>query len=91
MSVLVTFISNAADLDIDYSLGRSPGNNINIQEMNILPEAQNSSISLILLADQFPERMEYFQVILEVNTTIIEPPTSTFASATFSILDNDCE
>ena len=91
LNVIITYTSDSADLEIDYTLGQQF--NDNSQGRDILPDANNTGISFFLLADEISEGTEVFRVIsfTQANTTSIDPPTTTFTSATISILDNDCE
>ena len=92
LSVLVTFISDSVDLEADYNLGGGqPG--VNSLSREIVPSEQSEDTPFFIFSDQFPEGTETFRMILStrVNTTNIDPPTTTFTSATIFILDNDCE
>ncbi len=90
LGVLVTFTAGSASF-VDYTLGGIM--NLNSQRRNILPNAQSTTITFILLGDDIPEGTETFRVSSssQEGFPTFETPTTTFISTIISILDNDCE
>ncbi len=93
LGLLVTYTAGTASFEVDYALEGTM--NLKTQRRNILPNAQNTTISFILQTDEIPEGTETFRVssssLAQEGFPTFEAPTTTFTSATISILDNDCE
>ncbi len=65
----------------------------NSQQRYVRPNVQNITLAFILRPDDIPEGTETFRVSSSAQEGFppFETPTTTFTSATISILDNDCE
>ncbi len=91
IGLIITFTDGTAGFEVDYTLGGAIG--LNSQARIIQPNAQSTTIHFVLRPDGIPEGTETFRVSFSSQEGFppFETPTTTFISATISILDDDCE